>query len=202
MGRPRKPAASTVPRGRACRTRPMPPAPAGQGDHHPRKVPTTSPSRSRHPRSPAGRVRGARGPQCRRPRTRGSAKCHSARGRGARKPPGPESAPDAPTHPPRGPPEAGNARQKRKRAFDARSRSVSQTSGRSGRLGGSAVSVVPSAAAGAREKGRGQRVAKGLDHGRGPGGAGAEWTEGRVRGAVSQPREVKDTQAEGRSGSL
>lgn len=185
MGRPRKPAASTVPRGRACTTRPMPPAPAGQGG---RSSTTTHarcprpPQAARATRAPPRGGRGARGPQCRRPRTRGSANCHSARGRAARKPPGPDSAPDAPTHPPRGPPEAGNARQNRKRALDARSRSTSQTSGRSGRLGGSAVSVVPSVAAGAREKGRGQSAAQGLGHGRGPGGAGPERTEPRVRG--------------------
>ncbi|XP_021544420.1 zinc finger protein 696-like [Neomonachus schauinslandi] len=89
-------------------------------------------------------------------RTRGPASRHSARGRGARTPPSPEPAPDAPTHPPRRPPEARNARQNRKRAFDARSRSVSQTSGCSGRLGGSAVSVVPSLAARALENGRGR----------------------------------------------
>lgn len=169
-----------------------PPAAAGHGGRS-----STTP-RARRPRRPQAARATRAPPQCRRRPDARVGQLSLRPSPGARKPPGPESAPDAPTHPPRGPPAAPNARQSRKRAFDARSRCVSQTSGLSGRRGGSVVSVVPSLAASVREKGRGQSAGERTGPWAGPREGRGQSGETGIA-SVSPPPEAKDPRSSGRN---
>lgn len=126
----------------AAATRPGLRGSAGDGG---RGSPTFPARRSRPPELPRGTARAARGPRRGRREDAGGAGSSAAEGRGRYR--------DSPSRRTAGgsrratPPETG---------LGARAPSVPQTSGRSGRLGVSAVSVVPIPAAGASGKGRGQ----------------------------------------------